>query len=1561
MAGKSQPPDRGHSTGLPVKDDWGEDYLYDPTHGAEDAEAEPEPDEGAVPETGGAGELSDDALGKGGSGVVLRYAGGDRLDGLPTRDELVAECDTGGYGGLLSRHICEKRPVYFMPTDVEETVEYDGGREAYALRLYGALLNGAKAEVTVHGIEVFFDVRAPDPARLGELDLRLRAVLTGVDVWPTCIDTVEAFPIRGYHPAPVPYKRVRLPTLKARKKALEAVREAGFETASDDLRSYYRKAAREHGLPLSDWAVLGAYEHTAGPTERSPLCAHLFRVPASAYRPLVGTMAPKAEREKSARTRDAVPLLARDRTLVVGWDIETYSDRKVGGLPTAANAGDCVFMICVTAHWKDEPAPLRRVCLVAAEAAPDPRWTTVVCSGQAALLKAFALTWRGLAPDVAAGFNDSDYDWPFVVDKAEKLGVLGWMVATMSASPRRTTTAETARRWNYRRDQKIKIAPDVAPFYSSYLKVPGCVPVDVRVCYKKLYPKNGPPKAGSLRYYLALVGLPGKADMPHTRMWRHYEASREGRPGAAEHMRQVAHYCVVDALSCQRLLVRRNVINDCREVSTLAFVSLFDAHYYADGMKVCNLLAAYAWRRKILVSMIPAENAEDGKYPGAYVFPPKKGLIPDPDRLAAVDRAAAGVRGALAAAGLADERAETALREGLATAAGAPGGNQLACACAALALALAAFAGDRPVTGLDFQSLYPSLIMTYNLSPEKILLTAEEAAHWKGRGLTLHPIEFTFNGRPVRAWSVRHNNAEQDIGLFATVLIDLFNKRAEMKVPLAAYGATKELIDLVNGRAEKDGVATAEAARRVLAEAEGARASTGAYLGPGAPPPRVSPGSTPAEELADLKRRHGLAAGQTEGVRRLFGLAGLDPSDAAVEAAIKAEYDRVSFDWSCLNSKQYALKVYMNRFYGELGNKLGPLFLLELAGAVTGSGQYNIKLAADIVRERGFRTVYGDTDSMYLICPPALFVECDVAYALGRLTREEWWSAMVRITMRALNTIRDEVSARLKANNGSAYLRMAYEEVLYPVSFTGKKKYFGTPHLNEVNFRPKKLFTKGLDFLKQGQSGLARTIGDRVLWASTAVDNSRGQRRIVEDVLRDAVLNRAQWAPADFELTAAWRPDKDNKAVVRFMARMSALHALEVAEREQAAAAAPGAPLRPYRYELPDPGERFSYVLVVPRAAYDLRGCKIDLKGGDLMEFPHAARELGLEIDVAAYMVKHVVGMCARFINGDPAFQPPRSPFDQGFSEEELEKRADVYAQKAAKKALTAFVKGLDQAGAEEAHKRGVAYRRAYSQAVPEARSALVERVGAGAAEVLHGSWLDFELFLRDGGKDAPDAPSPINPVSATVDALWSRAGVLAGEIVEGEGDARNEALARALGIGPDGHDLGPGGCVQGSGGSTARLFALSGAPRGTRGARRTAGAGLHGAEAEARTAIATLIPEARAIAARYEADLARLVHRLRPQATGAAPLALAGEEQEPGLCGVAGADAAPLLALRRAWLRAAGIELVRRRDASFASYLSRLRDRRLGHSAAPSRSEREGLVAAAAASLHSDQRPPGR
>lgn len=62
--------------------------------------------------------------------------------------------------------------------------------------------------------------------------------------------------------------------------------------------------------------------------------------------------------------------------------------------------GANAFIICMTLHWKDDPKPLKQICLIDLETVPDPRWITVVCGNQLNLLKAFALCWISLQPDI---------------------------------------------------------------------------------------------------------------------------------------------------------------------------------------------------------------------------------------------------------------------------------------------------------------------------------------------------------------------------------------------------------------------------------------------------------------------------------------------------------------------------------------------------------------------------------------------------------------------------------------------------------------------------------------------------------------------------------------------------------------------------------------------------------------------------------------------------------------------------------------------------------------------------------------------------------------------------------------------------------------------------------------------------------------------------------------------------------------------------------------------------------------------------------------------------------
>jgi hypothetical protein len=530
------------------------------------------------------------------------------IPGLPTREGLVREGGGAAPTAALAAEIQAGARVYVLPCDVRGVTDYADGRGVYKLHLFGALTNGAKAHVIVDGVAVFFDVRVPEGGDPDAFEQRLRLTCLDRGGAPARVETVEAAPLRGYRGgAKAVWKRLHFFNLQERKRALLAVRDLGHETASDDAANYHRMAARVHGLVLTDWLALTGYTHRHGGGAGSPLSEHVFRLPVERIAPLSEPMAPPAEGGRDHRG-----------LLVLAWDIETHDSGRSGEVPRAESPSTRVYMIGLTVHWSGEAEPLRRVCLVDTPAAPDRGWATVVCGSEEGVLRAFAVACRHFAPDLLVGFNDSDYDWPFVIEKGRQHGILPFMVEAMTAAPDRRPPTEDSVLDFYVKRVRVKIGAEETAF-ATFLKVPGCVPADVRTVFRQLYPRAEVGKGSSLNFYLRACSLPPKEDMPHWRAWEIYEA---GDPAL---LRSVAQYCVVDAQRCQELLVRRNVVADRREVAALSYVSLYDALYYAGGHKVCNLLAAHAARRGILCSSFGLKGAAPGaRYPGAWVFHPER-------------------------------------------------------------------------------------------------------------------------------------------------------------------------------------------------------------------------------------------------------------------------------------------------------------------------------------------------------------------------------------------------------------------------------------------------------------------------------------------------------------------------------------------------------------------------------------------------------------------------------------------------------------------------------------------------------------------------------------------------------------------------------------------------------------------------------------------------------------------------------------------------------------------------------------------------------------------------
>ena len=1170
------------------------------------------------------------------------------------------------------------QPILFLPNDITEKNMKVDGCYKYTLLLAGILPSGLKTVISLL-IQPYFYVRVPDDylgldvlannIPSGSYDkcenfknelqsiFQTHKIYTAKDwVLERKFGSTEFQRIKGF------YWKVPFNTLGQRRNAinlisLEANKQNKFKTkqvmgfychtAVDDLTCYYRVACRDYRIDLCGWNEFTKYNICSKDTVFGQFNGDAY---------LHGDIS----HFKKYTNRDR-PELKRDNSIIISWDIECNRGANDGDMPDGEEPTDEVFMIGMTVgFYHDKTLPLR-YCITSRKTNNSNGDLTIQCADQKELLKAFAITIGKIHPEFIAGFNDGNFDWPFVVEKANSYLLLEYFKQHMSLiymqteiNPRdissikkfnrltrepnqrelleyiNTRMMGTAHRERIERSerkrgyefehQKTKLDPDTnADTYS--LKFFGYIPLDVRCVFRSIY-KN--PEVSNLNYFLKDNNLDPKDDMPIVELFEIYDRmqlainanDKDAIAIEADNMRRVKEYCVYDAEACHHLLLKRNVVMDKRNISSLAYTSMHDALYRADGMKVRNYVTSDAALRGIMYSNITQFKDSDAKYPGAYVVPPTKGM--QISKLSIRERKNAAEKKAkhpyhtpntdldeylnLSESAIAEmenlilmlnyknyifknlldddiyqcvsakltkayskECQLNDLREMATT-------TKLSDDEAQLLLKFWEDPTGRPVSGLDFSSLYPSIMMAYNLSKETMIRPdyddtqgfskfEQKADRLRKLGYKLQYIEFPYGiegqSRTIKGYSVRHKydpngtTSPEDggFGVFPTILYFLFNERKKIKKKMTSAG-------------------------KIIEETE---KEVEPYL----------------IEIADEN---------TSEQRRC------ELQQLVDEKLLSPEFKDVQFDFTYYQSAQLALKVFMNTFYGESGNKLSPLFMLELSGGITTMGQYNIKKVISHTQSLDCEVVYGDTDSAYIKCPESIYSTLDILYYGNKIDKLSYWTKTVENTFECIEIINTDVNKMLIADNGTKFLKTAYEEVLYPVAFLSKKKYYGIPHEEIVNFFPKNMFIRGLDLKKRGVPDILKKVCSDIMWKSLRATEFRSLMHLVEDAIGE--VYNTKWAVSDFIKTASYKPNKKNVAVHTFVRRM----------REE-------------RDIVIKPVERFKYVYIKKNPfRFATNGKSIKLQAGDIMELVEIAEKENMTIDLDKYVNGQLKGQFARLI-----------------------------------------------------------------------------------------------------------------------------------------------------------------------------------------------------------------------------------------------------------------------------------------------------------------------------------------
>ncbi len=138
-----------------------------------------------------------------------------------------------------------------------------------------------------------------------------------------------------------------------------------------------------------------------------------------------------------------------------------------------------------------------------------------------------------------------------------------------------------------------------------------------------------------------------------------------------------------------------------------------------------------------------------------------------------------------------------------------------------------------------------------------------------------------------------------------------------------------------------------------------------------------------------------------------------------------------------------AVKILMNSFYGVMGSSRSRFYHSDLPNAITGIGQWVLKMAMEYFENKGREVVYGDTDSVFV-----------------KLTENEARKAN-QVGEDLAKEVTEFLGAYIKSEyKVQSYLEMEYEKYFNKIFFStardskegAKKRYVGlTPRDMEIN------------------------------------------------------------------------------------------------------------------------------------------------------------------------------------------------------------------------------------------------------------------------------------------------------------------------------------------------------------------------------------------------------------------------------------------------------------------------------------------------------------------------------
>jgi len=711
----------------------------------------------------------------------------------------------------------------------------------------------------------------------------------------------------------------------------------------------------------------------------------------------------------------------KDHTLVCSWDIETYFQHETGRPPRKEDAGWKIHVVCMSFFWHWSDRPLLEVCVtdraMVAQAADGRAIDLIIqCRSPADLIATCCHVWGAMGPEILSAYNGIGFDMPLVSELAARTDIDGknnlvLMFEKLAAISSRSTP-ENILRWNFINERSVKVGADNTLTITRSSTFPGVIDTDVMISFMKLNSKGEVSLTKGLNFFLAENGLPSKEDMEYKTMFRIFERSYDlerarvdchcacgdncaacasympeidgpeplrdccacsKRQRCLELMFDVAYYCKIDCLRPQQLCVKRSIFADKRALANMARVRVWTAYYQADGMKVQNLI---------------------GKYANKFGYAFNNGRVDKSDH----DK---------------DHN---------------PGAHVFK-----PKLGLHRWV---PVFAVDASSLYPSIMMEYNLSPDKIVEDEEVAKELAARGYLLHqigPIRYERGEKKgtvgnswhvIKAWSVRHggikraDKSKQIVVAWEKTEASGAETAKSTWYPKDTRGGFTVAGEPIGPTMEETGRCTCfieavahlhQPIREEILEhmqsqcvpcnKDHQRGHMHAVNFAGSPARKFSyreiygREALPGEVMGVLPYICSMLFNKRVPVKYEWNR--WKQIVEAMKKESRAVYEEklpngatksytladAIFNINKYDSTQKAIKILNNTFYGQSANFRSPTYKFAVGCGITSAGQLTIKRVADRIHKLGGIVWYGDTDSAYNSAPITMLAGAYIKYS----------------------------------------------------------------------------------------------------------------------------------------------------------------------------------------------------------------------------------------------------------------------------------------------------------------------------------------------------------------------------------------------------------------------------------------------------------------------------------------------------------------------------------------------------------------------------------------------------